>query len=142
MVLEKLVSIKTAIREPKWMFVIGAIVSVTCLFISFLIFETSVGLFTSFLITFTMAPFMLNLVIRQEEIEEDEREIEKLNIFQRHKDILKVYIAFFSGMILSLSITYLLLPQHIVETLFQDQINEIRLIRGSFLFFNTFQKFC
>jgi hypothetical protein len=140
MVLEKLVSIKTAIREPKWMFVIGAIVSVICLFISFLIFKESVGLFTSFLITFTMSPFMLNLVRRQEEMEEDEREIEKLNIFQRHKDILKVYIAFFSGMILSLSITYLLLPEHIVETLFQDQINEIKLIRGSFLFFNTFQK--
>jgi uncharacterized membrane protein SpoIIM required for sporulation/energy-converting hydrogenase Eha subunit E len=140
MVLERLVSIRAAVRQPAWMFLIGGIVSVTCLAISFLIFETSIGLFTTFLITFAMTPFMLNLVIRQEEIEEDKKEIEKLNILQRHKDILKVYAAFFAGMILSLSIIYLILPEHIVEKLFQDQINEIKLIRGSFLFFNTFQK--
>lgn len=140
MVLERLVSVRTAVREPGWMFLIGGIVSVTCLAISFFIFETSVGLFTTFLVTFAMTPFMLNLVVRQEEIEEDKREIKKLNILQRHKDILKVYAAFFAGMILSLSIVYLMLPEHTVEKLFEDQINEIKIIRGSFLFFNNFQK--
>ena len=140
MVLEKLVSVRTAVKEPGWMFLIGGIISVTCLTISFFIFETSVGLFTTFLVTFSMTPFMLNLVVRQEEIEEDEREIKKLNILQRHKDILKVYAAFFAGMILSLSIIYLMLPEHTVEKLFEDQINEIKIIRGSFLFFDNFQK--
>jgi uncharacterized membrane protein SpoIIM required for sporulation len=87
-----------------------------------------------------MTPFMLNLVIRQEEITEDRTELQKLNILQRHKDILKVYAAFFSGMILSLSIIYIILPENIVEILFQDQIKEIASIRGSFLFFDNFQK--
>lgn len=140
MVLERLLSIKTAVRQPVWMFLIGGIVSITCLFISFLIFETSVGMFTTFLITFAMTPFMLNLVRRQEDMGENLKEIRKLNILQRHKDILKVYSAFFAGMILSLSIVYLILPTNMVETLFQDQINEINLIRGNFLFFDTFQQ--
>jgi uncharacterized membrane protein SpoIIM required for sporulation len=140
MVLERLVSIRTAVRQPAWMFLIGGIISVICLFISFLIFETSIGIFTNFLITFAITPLMLNLVRRQEEMDEDVREIKKLNILQRHKDILKVYSAFFAGMILSLSIVYLTIPEQIVEKLFQDQTNQIKLIRGSFLFFDNFQQ--
>ncbi|MEM2974769.1 MAG: stage II sporulation protein M, partial [Candidatus Micrarchaeia archaeon] len=140
MVLERLVSIRTAVREPGWMLLIGGMISVICLFISFLIFETSVGLFTTFLVTFAMTPFMLNLVTREEEIDEDKKQIEKLNILQRHKDILKVYTAFFAGMILSLSIVYLVLPDHIAERLFEDQLKEIESIRGGFLFFDDFQK--
>jgi uncharacterized membrane protein SpoIIM required for sporulation len=140
MVLERLISIKDAIKQPVWMFLIGGIVSVACLFISFFIFEKSVGLFTTFLITFTMAPFMLNLVRRQEEMEESVKKIQQLNIFQRHADILKVYTAFFAGMILSMSIIYLMLPSATVERLFEDQVNEINIIRGSFLDFTTFQR--
>lgn len=87
-----------------------------------------------------MAPFMLNLVKRQEDMEEDIKGIEKLNILQRHGDVLKVYTAFFLGMILSLSIIYLILPDNLVKSLFEDQTKEIERIRGSFLFFDSFQK--
>jgi uncharacterized membrane protein SpoIIM required for sporulation len=140
MVLERLISVKDAIKEPGWMFLIGGIVSAVSLFISFFIFQESVGLFTTFLITFAITPFMLNLVRREEDIEESVKDIQKLNIFERHKDILKVYTAFFTGMILSMSIIYLMLPETIVEKLFDTQINEINLIRGNFLFVDNFQK--
>lgn len=140
MVIERLVSVKEAVREPAWMLLIGGMISLICLFVSFLIFDTSVGLFTTFLITFAMTPFMLNLVRHEEAVEEDVKEIQKLNILQRHSSILKVYSAFFAGMILSLSVIYLMLPENLVQKIFQDQLNEIKIIRGSFLFFDNFQK--
>lgn len=60
------------------------------------------------------------------------------NFFSRHKDILKVYAAFFGGVILTLSIIYILLPESLVEKIFSDQINEINRIRGQFFFSSTF----
>lgn len=123
------------------MFIIGGFVSAVCLFIAFFVFQTSTGLFTSLLITIAMTPFMINLIKYDEAREESLRkDIEKTNMFVRHKDILKVYAAFFGGMILTLSILYLILPDSIVENLFQDQVNEIKLIRGNFLFADNFQK--
>ena len=141
MVLEKLVTIREAVRHPLWMLVIGALVSVVSLFISFLIFPESVGLFTTVLVTFIMTPFMVNLLTYEAFI--TELEIKKRlhqNFFQRHWDILLIYTAFFSGMIIALTLTFMFLPSETVEKLFEDQINEIKLIRGSFLFSSTFIK--
>lgn len=141
MVLEKLVSLKAAIRNPFWIFIIGAILSVSCLIISYLVFGTSVGLFSTFLVTIAMIPFMLNLAryeeARQEELLKSGRDY---GIIQRHRDILKVYIAFFCGMILALSLLYIVLPETVVNNLFQDQITQINVIRGKFDFSGTFLK--
>lgn len=123
------------------MFIIGGLVSVICIFIAFLVFPSSVGLFTVFLITIAMTPFMINLMSYEEaETEEEiERKI-KSNFFQRHTDVLKIYIAFFTGMIFALSILFLVLPEKTVEKLFEDQVREINLIRGSVTFPSSFQK--
>lgn len=139
MVLEKIISIRGAIRRPWTMFLFGGIVSIICFFISFLIFPGSVGMFAIFLITIVMTPFMLNLV-RYSEAKEEElvKRRKNLNLFQRHREILIIYIAFFGGMILALSILFLMLPQSIVQQLFSDQINEINLIRGRATLPDTF----
>ncbi len=141
MVLERLVSLRDALKNPWWVFVIGGIVSVTCLFISFIIFPQSVGLYTTFLITIAMTPFMVNLISYEEAREEQIiAKGSKLNLLQRHKEILIVYAAFFSGMILSLSIIFLMLPHTIVEKLFSDQVEAIKIIRGNVVFLDNFQK--
>lgn len=141
MVLEKLVTIREAVKHPLWMFVIGAAISVISLFISFLVFPESVGLFTTVLVTFIMTPFMVNLLTYEAFMTEVEiKKRIRQNFFQRHWDMLMIYTAFFSGMIVALSLTFIFLPDSTVEKLFQDQINEIKLIRGSFLFSSTFLK--
>jgi len=141
LVLERLITVKTAISDPLWVFVIGGIISVVCLFTSFVIFKESIGLFTSLLITIAVTPLMLRLIRYDEKKEEtDTEELSRMNIFQRHRDVLKVYTAFFCGMILSLSIVYLMLPANTVEELFGDQINEINIIRGNVAFGGNFQK--
>lgn len=139
MVLEKLISLRAALRNPLLVFVIGGIVSVICLLVSFLVFEVNVGLFFTFLVTIAMMPFMVNLG-RYEEARQEELIIKKkeLNILQRNRDILKVYIAFFLGMIVALSLLFMTLPETTVEKLFDDQIKEIEMIRGNIIFGNTF----
>lgn len=140
MVLEKLVSLRTAVRNPWSMFLVGGSVSVTCLLLSSMIFKTNIGLFTSFFVTFAMTPLMLDL-IRYEEVRGEEMiKRRKGNLLQRHKGILKIYTAFFAGMILSLSIIYTMLPERIVQTIFEDQIKEIGMIRGLAAFGGTFQR--
>jgi uncharacterized membrane protein SpoIIM required for sporulation len=141
MVLERLITIRTALKNPWTMFLVGGIVSVTSLIIAFLVFEAAVGLFTNFLITFTMIPLMLDLIryeaVRVEALTRSKR---GTNLLQKYRNLIKVYIAFFSGMIFALSILYVMLPEELVNRLFQDQIREIGLIRGSATFFGTFGK--
>jgi len=141
MVLESLISIKEALRHPWWMFIVGGIVSVLSLFISFLIFPESVGLFTTFLVTIAMTPFMLKLITYEEITTEGEIEKRTHGKFlENHGDILSIYSSFFAGMILSLSIVFLMLPEATVQKLFEDQIKEINLIRGSSIFVGTLER--
>ncbi len=141
MVLEKLVTIREAVQHPMWMFAIGAIISVISLFLSFWVFPDSVGLFTTVLITFIMTPFMVNLLTYEMFMTElDIKKRKMQNFFQRHWGILMVYSAFFSGMIVALSLAFIFLPDGTVTKLFEDQINEIKLIRGNFLSSTTFLK--
>ena len=141
MVLEKIVTIREAVKHPLWMFVIGAIVSLISLSLAAFIFPESVGLFTTILITFTMTPFMVNLLTHEEIMTEVEvKQKLKQGFFDRHRNILFVYTAFFGGMIIALSLAFLLLPEQIVTKIFSEQINEIKLIRGDFLFSSTFLK--
>lgn len=140
MVLERLISMRTAVREPAWMFVIGGVVSVISLFIAYFVFQTSVGMFTSLLITIAMMPLMLNLIRYEEEEEEVQPDIEKMNFLQRHKMTLKVYTSFFTGMILCLSLIYMFFPNANVQQIFSDQVNQINTIRGNFLFGSTFTR--
>ena len=96
MVLERLISLKTALKKPQWMFILGGIISVICLFISFVVFQTSSGLMMSLLVTIAVTPLMLRAVRYEEKKEEEEAALAAgTNILARHKDILRIYSAFF-----------------------------------------------
>ncbi|MFH1623350.1 MAG: stage II sporulation protein M [Candidatus Aenigmatarchaeota archaeon] len=141
MVLERLISRRAALRNPLAMFMVGGIVSVACLVISFIVFSDQVGMFTTVLMTMAMTPFMVNLLYHEEKETENEimRKMEG-NFLMRHSDVLKVYAALFAGMVLALSITFLLLPEQHVQAIFEDQISEIMIIRGGFLSLDAFER--
>ena len=91
LVLERLVPLKVAINNPLWMFVVGAVISVISLIVSFMIFETSVGLIATLLITIAMAPFMINLnryeKARQEkEARNEVPPLDELSFLQRYSE--------------------------------------------------------
>jgi len=87
-----------------------------------------------------MTPFIINLTSYEEAQEEQViKKRQNENLLQRNRQVIMVYAAFFSGMILTLSIVFLLLPSTVVEKLFSDQVDAIKLIRGSATFFGSFE---
>ena len=140
MVLEKIITLREALRNPFKLFMTSSLVSIVSLIISILVFPRSIGLFTTFLITLALAPFMLNLV-KYEEAKEEEllARRKEVNLLQFHKNALLLYAAFFGGIALTYSIIFTMLPEAVVERIFYEQIEEIKLIRGEF--FGTFEKF-
>ena len=141
MVLEKLVPVRFAIKNPWIMFLNGIVISLTCLIISYLVFEESIGLLTTFLVTIAMVPFMVNLHIYKEAKEEEAIEKGKeSNIIRRNRDIIVVYTAFFLGMIICYSFVFVVLPEDLSYKLFKDQIDTINAIRGKAAFGDVFSK--
>ena len=136
MVLDRVVEAKEALKNPGKFFFFGVIISFISLFISYTVFPQNTGLFTIIIITIASVP-LINRVLRYEEAE-DEKIMETSTFWERYGDIIIAYIAFFSGMILSLSLSFVMLPDSVVEKVFNEQINEVNLIRGRFLFENKF----
>jgi len=123
------------------MFIFGGVVSAISLFVAYLVFETSTGFMMSFFVTLTVTPLMLSAVRYEEKKEEEEATLAaEQNILARHKDILKIYTAFFGGSILTLSLIFILLPSSNVEKIYADQLKEINFIRGNVAIENTFMK--
>lgn len=136
MVIERLLSTKEVLKEPLKAFILGAFISLLSIFISYSVFPQSTGLFTVIIITLASLPLM-NRVLRYEE-DEDERIMETHTFFQRYGDIIFTYVAFFSGMILMMSIGFVILPETFVERVFSEQIAQVNLIRGKFVFESKF----
>jgi len=141
MVLEGLVSIKEAIKRPVSMFFLGIVVSLVCMAISYSVFEQSTGMFTVFLITISMTPF-INRLLRYIEAREERvittEDYFDFSFWERHKKVIQIYALFFSGMIVAMSLVYVTFPEDKIEKLFYDQINEIKIIRGGFMFADKF----
>jgi uncharacterized membrane protein SpoIIM required for sporulation len=140
MVLEKLVSVREAVKNPISVFALGGVVSLTSLFVSYFVFPQSVGIFTSFIVTICMAPFMYNLSKFTEARGEEHIKRRNLNLLARHRDIILVFVSFFTGMVVTFTLVYLFAPEHTIQKLFQDQMNTIQQIRGSIVSPATFEK--
>ncbi len=146
MVLERILSPKTAQEHASIVLLAGGVVSVVSVLVAYFVFagssfESSIGIFVPFFITMAILPFMLSLESYDEAKEENLLDAgKKLNIFQRHKTIIKVFIAFFLGVIISLSIIYMMLPEKVVGKLFNVQTEEINRIRGAATLGGTFSR--
>jgi len=136
MVLDRIIGVKEVLKDPIKAFGLGVIISSISLFVAYSIFPQSTGLFTVVIITLASLPF-INRMLRYEAYE-DEKMMETHTFFQRYGDVIITYVALFSGMIIAMSLSFVVLPEQVVETVFSDQINEINLIRGNFDFGNKF----
>ncbi len=136
MVLERILSGKHNRKQPMMIFLLSIFISIIALFISYTVFKENTGLFTVVIISLIMVPFM-NSMIGHEEVETEETG-HRETFFERHGDIILAYTAVFLGMVLAMSIVFVVLPDNIVEQVFDQQISEVRLIQGSFTFGNQF----
>ena len=140
MVLEWLLEAKKDRKNPLSIFVFAAIVSLISLFISYTVFKESTGLFTVVLISLVSVPF-INKMLLYEEIE-TESTGEKQGLWERHGDVIIAFAALFLGMVITMSIVYVLMPADVSNQVFNEQIQEIKNIQsrvvGRFLKDNTF----
>jgi len=134
--LDRLLASREALKDPIKTFFLGVVISLISLFISYTIFTESTGLFTVIIITLATLPF-INRLLRYEE-HEDEEIMESSTFTERYGDVIVTYISLFSGMILAMSLSFVALPDNVVERIFDEQISEINLIRGKFEFGNQF----
>ena len=135
-VLERILEVKYGRKQPLLIFFLGFIVSIIALFISYTVFKESTGLFTVVIISLVMVPFM-NKMLHYEE-HETEKTGERETFFQRHGDVISAYAALFCGMVLAMSVVFVILPEDVVEKIFDEQIKEVNLIQGRFTFGSQF----
>jgi len=133
-VLERILSGKHNRKQPMMIFLLSLFISVIALFISYTVFKENTGLFTVVIISLIMVPFM-NSMIGHEEVETEETG-QRETFFKRHGDIILAYTAVFLGMVLAMSVVFVVLPDNIVEQVFDQQISEVKLIQGNFTFGN------
>ncbi|MCD6274746.1 MAG: stage II sporulation protein M [Candidatus Aenigmarchaeota archaeon] len=131
MVLESLYNIKEVRKHPSEIFILGVIGTILAIIISF--FLNRGGLFLVFLITLAILP----LTIKQLKYEERRYEYDhfwnylySLGFFSRHKDLIVDYFCLILGIVLSISVSYLILPTNVSSSIFSDQILTISSITG------------
>jgi len=140
MVLESIIHVKEAVKNPWWVLVVSGFIALISLVVSALFFSQSIGLFSVFLYTFAMTPFMVKLMFYTDIKEEELIKRRQKGLLAAHKDVILTYTAMFAGVVIVLTLVYLFLPQATVQSIFNEQINEIKMIRGSFLFEETYLK--
>lgn len=136
MVLERIIEERYEIKQPLTIFFLSFFISVIAIFISYTVFKENTGLFTVIIISLIMVPFM-NKMLHHEEYETGQRG-EGESFFHRHIDVISAYTALFCGIVLAMSLVFVILPEVIVEEIFDDQVKEIDIIQGHFTFGNQF----
>ncbi len=106
MVLESLISPKSAEKSPWRIFVIAFIYSIIASFFAWRIFPSESSLLAIMLITVMFVPFFQRIF----SIEEKKDRFSEGNIFSRHAPAIYVYTAFFMGIVFSLSFIYIFVP--------------------------------
>lgn len=134
MVLERIVDVKKGRKNPLIIFFLGVFVSVISLFISYTVFKENTGLFTVVILSLVLVPFMNSMLVYEEK--ETEETGQRESFFQRHGDVILAYAALFIGMTLAMSVIFVVLPENVVQTLFDQQVKEVKLIQGKYTFGN------
>ncbi len=141
MVLENLVPVRLAERNPINMLPLAFLYSTIAIFLALWIFPSHAALVAVFLSTIACLPLMLNVIGFEKEKEERTRDYIKQLLFsffrasrfrasrdelQPEENLLNFFIFLFLGLALSFSFWFIVLPQDFVSNLFYVQINTIK----------------
>jgi uncharacterized membrane protein SpoIIM required for sporulation len=115
-----------AARSPILVAIVAIIFSLTAVFLSLTLFYEFSSVLMCAFITMFFTPFFLKL-FAAEEAKELTSKVDR-NLLRRHVDVIKIYSAFFIGVIFILSLLFVVLPNNIQEVLFSKQVSEIKRI--------------
>jgi len=142
MVLESLTNPLAAERKPKHMFLFGLLYSSVAALLSLWIFEENASLVMVFLTTVACVPLFYN-TIKMEERKDETISTERI-LLKEHGKALSFFIFLFLGIVVSLTIWYVILPSPMSENLFSVQTATITKINhypmGSAIHLNIFSK--
>ncbi len=129
MVLESLFNPFAMKKRPWEMFFVGLLYSWIALFISFLVFREFSGLLMIFFIIFASLPLLYNVIKKEEEI--DLKLESEWKILKEHSKVIIFFLYLFLGILIGLILAYILLPNSMVESIFQIQASAIQDINNS-----------
>jgi len=132
MVLESLFTAEQVERKPLDMFVLGSIITVVALVLTYKIFYEMQGMVVIFLLTMGMMPLMVSLMRYEEkkDVNELKKRYSHENFYERHREVIMDYFAFFFGVTLTIAFLFFILPEDVITTLFGSQLIKIADIRG------------
>jgi len=123
MVLERLYPLQLIERNPFFAFLLGLGYSIIGIGTAVILFPEDPTLIAVAFISIMVIP-TLNQLLRQEEAVESEKDESNLiTFFRDHKDMFKIYMLLFLGMLLGFSLFSIVLPTMATNYIFNNQIN-------------------
>ena len=129
MVIESLINPTKAEGHPMEMFIIGAVYASIAVFLSLWIFRDYASLVMVFLTVIASVPLIYN-VIKIEEAKDTQSDSEAF-LLKEHSKAVMTFVFLFLGNLLSFSFWFSVLPEPIVKSLFNVQLETIRSINAS-----------
>ena len=127
MVLESILTPQEVEKQPLDMFLLGFLVASLSLWLAYYIFPDGASSWFLFLTTLAVVPLMLRLMRIEEGKEE---KLTKESLWQRHDEIIFVYLFLFFGMVVAFSFWFTILPNGITNIMFKDQVAELSRLQG------------
>jgi len=119
MVLESLFNPFIVKKKPWEMFFAGFLYSIIGLSLSYLVFREVAGILTVFLIVIAALPAVYTTIKNEEEL--DVKNYSGVSLLKEHTKVITFLVFMFLGITVALSISYVLLPQEAVSTVFSLQ---------------------
>jgi len=131
MVLESIISPKSAHKTPQMNFILGFMYSAIAIVLAFFIFPSDPSLSVIFLTTLAALPLLINILTDEQEESMAELKINnKLPLIKSHIDVFLVFAWMFAGFLLCFVMVYVFFPTDFVKIIFSDQIETIQTIVG------------
>ncbi len=131
MVLESLIGIKKAEKNPWDMFFLGLLFASIAIFLSLWIFKDHSSLVMVFLTVMACIPIVHNALASEEK--KDTRNVRERTLLKQHSRALLFFIALFLGITMAFSIWYVFLPGNLAQSTYSTQIATIKSINSRVL---------
>jgi len=128
MVLESLLSPKKAERRPSRLFFLGMLYASIGTFLALWIFKNQASLVLVFLTVMASVPLIYNIIKYEERI--DIKFKKESKILKHHSRALMVFMLLFAGFVMAFTMWYIFLPEKLVQSTFNAQIETIRSINS------------
>src|SRR3989344_1138514 len=129
MVLESIIGPKKAEKKPFDLFFVGFLYASVAMFLSLWIFRDQTSLVMVFLTVMAALPLVYETMKYEER--KDTSNSSEYKLLKEHSKALSFLIFLFLGTVVSFSLWYILLPEKIVDSVFNTQISTIKNINAN-----------